>query len=124
MDFLAEGAGYRSDRKIVHKAALIKMIKVLSGEMDTEDVEKWMEEQQIREEAEVTVCELFDQYERKGRAEGIKEGEKKGKTVLQSWHKCLWMVEGTMTCGELFRTRITGNSYIWKLTAYPNHCQV
>ena len=24
------------------------------------------------------MCELFDQYERKGRAEGIKEGEKKG----------------------------------------------
>ncbi len=27
-DFLAEGKGYRSDRKIVHKAALIKMVKV------------------------------------------------------------------------------------------------
>ena len=81
VDFLAEGDGYRSDRKIVHKAALIKMIKVLSGEMDTEDVEKWMEEQEIRED-EVTVCELFDQYERKGRtegrAEGIKEGERRG----------------------------------------------
>ncbi len=66
VDFLAEGDGYRSDRKIVHKAALIKMIRVLSGETDTEDVEKWMEEQKIREEDEVTVCELFDQYERKG----------------------------------------------------------
>lgn len=77
-DFLVEGNGYRSDRKIVHKAALIKMIKVLSGEMDTEDVEKWMEEQGIREEDEVTVCELFDQYERRGRVEGIAEGERKG----------------------------------------------
>ncbi|MBD5471845.1 MAG: hypothetical protein HDR20_02760 [Lachnospiraceae bacterium] len=47
MDFLAEGDGYRSDRKIVHKAALIKMLKVLSGEMDMKDVEKWMEEQGI-----------------------------------------------------------------------------
>ena len=41
-----------------------------------------MEEQEIREEDEVTVCELFDQYERRGRAEGraegIEEGEKRG----------------------------------------------
>ena len=28
------------------------------------------EKQQIREEDEITVCELFDQYERKGREEG------------------------------------------------------
>lgn len=27
VDFLAEGKGYRSDRKIIHKAALIKMIR-------------------------------------------------------------------------------------------------
>ena len=79
VDFLAEGDGYRSDRKIVHKAALIKMIKVLSGEMDTEDVEKWMEEQKIREEDEVTVCELFDQYERRGRAAGRAEGRVAGR---------------------------------------------
>ena len=79
VDFLAGGDGYRSDKKIVHKAALIKMIKVLSGEMDTEDVEKWMEEQEIREEDEVTVCELFDQYERRGRAAGRAEGRVAGR---------------------------------------------
>lgn len=80
MDFLAEGDDYRSDRKIVHKAALIKMIKVLSGEMDTEDVEKWMEEQEIREDDddEVTVCELFDQYERRGMRRGMEKGIEKG----------------------------------------------
>lgn len=65
-----------------HKADLIKMIRVLSGETDTEDVEEWLEEQGIREEDEITVCELFDQYERKGRKEGRKEGiiegEKRG----------------------------------------------
>ncbi len=83
VDFLAEGEAYRSDRKIVHKAALIKMIRVLSGETDTEDVEKWMEEQAIREEDEVTVCELFDQYERKGRAEGREEGENRFATLAQ-----------------------------------------
>lgn len=46
------------------------MIKVLSGDGDIEDVEEWLEKQQIREEDEITVCELFDQYERKGREEG------------------------------------------------------
>ena len=79
VDFLAEGNGYRSQRKIVHKAALIRIIKVLSGETDTENIEAWMKEQGIREEDEVTVCELFDQYVRQGRAEGIVEGRAKGK---------------------------------------------
>ncbi len=77
-DFLAEGNGYRSQRKIVHKAALIRMIKVLSGETDTEGIEAWMEEQGIREEDEVTACELFDQYVRQGRAEGKVEGRAEG----------------------------------------------
>lgn len=70
VDFLAEGENYCSNRKIIHKAVLIKMIKVLSGDGNIEDVEGWMNEQGIREEDEVTVCELFDQYERKGKAEG------------------------------------------------------
>lgn len=65
-DFLAEGESYRSDRKIVHKAALLKMLRVLSGERDTDDIESWLESRQITEEDEITVCELFDQYERKG----------------------------------------------------------
>lgn len=80
VDFLAEGETYRSDRKIVHKAALIRMIKVLSGETDTEGVEEWLKEQGIREEDEISVCELFDQYERKGRREGIQEGIREGIT--------------------------------------------
>lgn len=42
-------------------------------------MKNWMEEQGIREEEEVSVCELFDQYERKGRKEGIAEGERRGK---------------------------------------------
>ena len=39
VDFLAEGDSYRSSRKITHKAALIRMIRALSGDTDTEDVE-------------------------------------------------------------------------------------
>ena len=81
VDFLAEGNGYRSDRKVVHKAALIKMIKVLSGDTDVDDIEDWLEEQGIREEDEVKVCELFDQYERKGRNEGRKQGRKEGEAL-------------------------------------------
>ena len=74
VDYLAEGEGYRSDRKITHKAALIKMIRVLSGESNTDDVEEWLSKQRISEEDDITVCELFDQYERKGREEGKQEG--------------------------------------------------
>ncbi len=37
-----------------------------------------MEEQGIRVEDELTVCELFDQYVRQGRKEGMKEGRKEG----------------------------------------------
>lgn len=79
VDYLAEGRSYRSDRKIVHKAALIRMIRVLSGDSDIEDVEEWLEKQQIREEDEITVCELFDQYERKGREEGEIVGRREGR---------------------------------------------
>lgn len=43
---------------------------MLFGGSDIGDVEEWLEKQQIGEENEVTVCELFDQYERKGREEG------------------------------------------------------
>ena len=67
VDFLAQGADYRSDRKIKHKAALLKMLGALSGQRDTDDIEKWMEEQEIREGDEITVCELFDQYVRQGK---------------------------------------------------------
>lgn len=78
VDYLAEGRSYRSDRKIAHKAALIRMIKVLSGDYDIDNVEEWLKERRIREEDEVTMCELFDQYERKGREEGIKDGREEG----------------------------------------------
>ena len=52
-------------------------------------MEKWMEEQEIREEDDIKVCELFDQYVRQGRAEGerigeergIKKGERRGKEI-------------------------------------------
>lgn len=78
VDYLAEGDSYRSNRKIKHKSALVKMIKVLSGETDIEDTEEWMRGQGIREEDEITVCELFDQYERRGMKRGMKRGMERG----------------------------------------------
>ena len=63
-------------------------------------MEKWMEEQEIREEDEVKVCELFDQYVRQGRVEGekigerrgeergIKKGERRGKTSCSGRREC------------------------------------
>ena len=92
VDYLAEGKGYRSNRKIVHKAALIKMINALSGERTTdEDVKKWLEECRIKEEDEVKVCELFDQYERKGRAEGRTEGRIEGisQGLVKGWMEAI-----------------------------------
>ena len=84
VDFLAEGVCYRSDRKVIHKAALIRMIGVLSGEPGTENVEAWMKEQKIKEEEELTVCELFDQYVRQGRNEGRIEGKNEGRAEGES----------------------------------------
>ncbi len=72
---LPEGESYCSDRKIVHKAALVKLLRALSGDGDVTDTEEELERLGIREEDEVRVCELFDQYTRKGRREGRKEGE-------------------------------------------------
>lgn len=78
-DYLAEGDGYRSDRKVVHKEALIKMIRVLSGDKNVNGTAEMLKEMKIREEDEIKMCELFDQYIRKGRSEGRKEGRAEGR---------------------------------------------
>lgn len=72
LDYLAEGNSYRSDRPVVHKGALIRMIRVLSGDCDVGDIAEQLEELSIKEEDEITMCELFDQYERKGISQGIR----------------------------------------------------
>ncbi len=102
VDYLAEGENYRSHRKITHKAALIKMIKVLSGETDTDGVEEWLRKQGIREEDEISVCELFDQYERKGRQEGKQEGIAAGRREGRKEGKKEGLIEG-IKCGEARR---------------------
>lgn len=115
VDFLAEGKGYRSNQKVVHKAALIRMIKVLSGETDTGDIERWMEEQGIKEEDEITMCELFDQYVRQGKNEGKIEGKIEERISIV----CNMLREGLDR--ELIR-RITGCSAS-ELMAAGERCQ-
>lgn len=76
LDYLAEGNDYRTDRKVIHKEATIKMLRVLSGDTNVEDTEAILKEMNITEEDEIGMCELFDQYTRRGREEGREEGVK------------------------------------------------
>ena len=71
VDYLAEGNDYRSEQKVVHKEALIKLLRVLSGDENVEDTEAILQEMNVKEEDEISMCELFDQYTRRGRAEVI-----------------------------------------------------
>ena len=78
VDYLAEGDSYCSDRKIVHKEALIKLLRVLSGDENVDDTIFMMQEMKMKEDDDVKVCELFEQYKRSGREEGLEEGLKEG----------------------------------------------
>lgn len=73
VDYLAEGNSFCSDRPVVHKEALIRLLRALGGDRNVEDTAVILEEMDINEEDELTMCELFDQYTRKGRLEGIRE---------------------------------------------------
>jgi len=78
VDYLAEGNRFRSDRPVVHKEALVRLLRALGGDLDVEDTARILKEMNVKEEDELTMCELFDQYTRRGRKEGIKEGMKAG----------------------------------------------
>ena len=93
LDYLAEGNAFRSNQKVVHKAALIRMINVLSGEDDSAEEADILKEMNIREEDEITMCELFEQYVRMGKRKGREEGREEER---QSGIKAL-----VITCMEL-----------------------
>ena len=78
VDYLAEGDSYRSDRKVIHKEATVKMLRVLSGDTNVDDTGDALKEMGIKEEDEIRVCELFDQYTRKGIEQGISQGISQG----------------------------------------------
>ena len=71
LDYLAEGNAYRSDRKVIHKEATIKMLRVLSGDKNVDDTEEILKGLDIAEEDEISMCELFEQYTRRGISRGI-----------------------------------------------------
>lgn len=81
-DFLAEGNAYRSDRKVIHKEATIKMLRVLSGDKNVDDTEEILKGLDIAEEDEISMCELFDQYTRRGISQGISQGISKGIIIM------------------------------------------
>ncbi len=82
LDYLAEGNGYCSDRKVVHKEATIKMLRVLSGDRNVEDTGEILKEMNITEEDEISMCELFDQYTRRRVAQGITQGIAQGIIIM------------------------------------------
>ncbi len=57
---------------------MIRMINVLSGEEDSTTESAILKEMNIREEDEITMCELFEQYVRMGKREGRQEGKTGG----------------------------------------------
>lgn len=81
LDYLAEGNAYRSDRKVIHKEATIKMLRVLSGDKNVDDTEEILKALDI-EEDEISMCELFDQYTRRGISQGISQGISKGIIIM------------------------------------------
>ena len=81
-DYLAEGNAYRSDRKVIHKEATIKMLRVLSGDKNVDDTEEILKGLDIAEEDEISMCELFDQYTRLGISQGISQGISKGIIIM------------------------------------------
>lgn len=89
-DYLAEGNGFRSDRPVIHKEALIRLLRALGGDKDVEDTGRILEEMNVKEKDTITMCELFDQYTRRGRQEGLEEGMKKGieKGIRQGIKTC------------------------------------
>ena len=74
VDYLAEGNGFQSHRLVVHKEALVRLLRALGGDVNVEDTARILEEMNVKEEDEITMCELFDQYTRRGRQEGLSQG--------------------------------------------------
>lgn len=74
VDYLAEGNEFRSNRRVVHKEALIRLLRALGGDRNVEDTAEILAEMNINEEDEITMCELFDQYTRRGLQKGIQKG--------------------------------------------------
>ncbi len=78
VDYLAGEDIRRCEQNVVHKAALVKMLGLFSGETDLESVVKKLKNANIREEDHVTMKGIFSQVWDEGKTEGIEEGKKEG----------------------------------------------
>ena len=58
------------------------MLRILSGDTNVDDTGDALKEMGIKEEDEIRVCELFDQYTRKGIAQGISQGVAQGIIIM------------------------------------------
>lgn len=73
VDYLAEGKNYLPTRqKIVHLEAVLLMLKALTGDVRYEEIIPELQEEQ--EKGDVSMCELLDKYENRGKAIGIAQG--------------------------------------------------
>lgn len=66
---LLRKAGYTGG---VYREQYDRLLRTLSGDEDVEDTAMILEEMNVTEEEEITMCELFDQYTRRGVTQGIK----------------------------------------------------
>lgn len=71
VDYLAEGNCFKSEQPIVHKEALVRLLRALGGDTDVEDTARILKEMNVKEEDKITMCELFDQYTRRGLQKGL-----------------------------------------------------
>lgn len=70
VDFLAEQSNYvPTEQKIQHLEALLFLLKAITGDDRYEEILPVLIQQE-KEKGEVTMCELLDKYENKGKAEG------------------------------------------------------
>ncbi len=57
---------------------ICERLRVLSGDKNVDDTEEILKGLDITEEDEISMCELFDQYTRRGVAQGITQGIAQG----------------------------------------------
>ena len=78
VDFLAEGQNYiPSKQKIIHLEALLLMLNALTGDNRYEEIILDMQDEQNKMGG-VSMCELLDKYETRGREAGMADGMAKG----------------------------------------------
>lgn len=74
VDYLAEGNDFKSEQPVVHKEALVRLLRALGGDTNVEDTARILKEINVKEEDKITMCELFDQYTRRGLQKGLQKG--------------------------------------------------